>query len=574
MGNSAKSNVVTPSAVLIVLCVSLFVAGWWLLRVAVEHFGAQKIADKYTAIRQFKQDLNPNHANTRIVFCQDTEHGVGIFFCNTDNGQPCLLCEKKENGLQWRRFTMLGWSSDDSLFACALPDEKQEKESVLIFDGQKAEKLAQLTVNQGLHQFVWLTTDTFAYSTHTDVGVVIRRGNDWEHKRYFEKIATDVENLIAYSSHSLAWRDGKNIWSFDIDSGTPPKSIWEATNTLVEFTCDSGELLLNCSGEKGQYLLRFDPRENRIVDAGSIGPYQDYIRNVSWTRYGPAYAFLTNNLAGSTFCMKSGENSDAFVTWDGGVGSFTLNGQHLFFTGNSESGTPKIWDYSLESKTFTAVCSSKGDWAREFVTRPAICGVLTNSLGQKRFYHLWMPNSLEPSKRHPVLLAQEMNNWYPYLRIATECGYVVAVVDRPFSHTWNGSQQRTWMEDVEGLYAILTNNAAIDARRAYFFAYSAETFYLSVLLNREPQLWEGAVLFSPGSLPDVARLRGKRILLVAGKNDQETIPLVLKYQSDAAAAGTPITLCVLPKAGHTPESVDSERIRNRHLARFLSANRS
>jgi predicted esterase len=194
-------------------------------------------------------------------------------------------------------------------------------------------------------------------------------------------------------------------------------------------------------------------------------------------------------------------------------------------------------------------------------------------LGNIRYYHLWTPKNIVSGKKYPVLIAQELNTWFPYFEIATDCGYYVAVVDRPFSHTWNGAQQKTWTEDVQSLCASIANKPEINTNKVYFFAYSAETYYLSDLLNRNSQLWKGAVLFSPVSLPDATGLNGKKILLIDGKDDEVAVSRLSEYQNHATALGTSPTIYILANAGHIPQSGASERSRARQFANFLSANR-
>lgn len=97
--------------------------GWWVFVIAAQYSNGDAITRNLGSISQFEQDLVPNSDNTRLVFCQDTQEGVGIFFCDTAGGKPRCLCEQKEKAHSWKLFSMLGWSSDDSLFACVPLDD-------------------------------------------------------------------------------------------------------------------------------------------------------------------------------------------------------------------------------------------------------------------------------------------------------------------------------------------------------------------------------------------------------------------------------------------------------------------
>jgi len=521
------------------------------------------------SIRQFEQDVIPNSDNTRLVYCQDTREGIGIYFCDAAGGKPRLLCEQKEKGHSWKRFTMLGWAPDDSLFACGFPDNKRNQELILIFQGRTGEPAGQVVADENLYHLAWLSTDAFAYSSRTCVRVVTRQANGgWVHTRYFQDVAASIEDFTTVSANSVAWRDGGGICLFDVGSGSAEK-IWEATtNRLVEFTyaSDANEFLLNCSDEEGQYLLRLRLGDKRATMLGRIGRQPDYIRNAVWsnTAHGASYAYLTNDPAGSAFCIKTGGSQTPItIPWHGGVRSFTLSGGQLFFSGYPDNQAPGMWRYDLASEAFNCIVPGTSGLFKNNLGRPATVGVMTNSLGEQRFYHLWTPRHVAPNRKYPLLLAQELNTWFPCFQIAAHCGYFVAVVDRPFWHTWNGNHERTWAEDVGSLYEIMARNPNVDTNRVYLYACSAETFCLTRLMAERPALPKGAILFSPSALPDPSVLQDKNILIVAGKGDAQAIKRCPEFQDHAAEQGNAITLFFQEDTGHMLESGPAERNRAR-----------
>jgi hypothetical protein len=566
------------SAIWLATCVCVFVFGWRLSLMASRYFGGPTIAGDLASILQFDQDLIPNSANTRLVFCQATKEGVGIYFCDTTGGKARLLCEQKEKGHSWKRFTMLGWSPDDSLFAVAYPDMTSDKEMILVFSGNTGEPAGKVGTDQNLEQMAWLSTNAFAYSTRTDVRVVEWQGSeDWEHKRAFVKVATNLDNFTAISSNSVAWRDAGAIWLFDLATGSPRK-LWEATNkNLLEFTYSkqADEFLLNCSDAAGQYLLRRKLNETNTIDAGRIGPWWDYVRKASWTGQGTAYAYLTNDLAGSAFCIKSGEESSpVLVPWHGTVHNSTLNGNHLFFSGSPDDQAPGIWDYDLNAATFKCIVSSTSGPLKDNLGCPSTSFVLTNSLGEQRYCQVWAPAHVLPNQKHPVLLAQEPNAWLPSLQIiAARCGWYAAVVDRPFFHSWNGVYERTWIEDVTSLFEVMAHDPAIDTNRVYLLASSVNTDYLSQLMNDRPTLAKGAILFSPLGLPDPSALQNTHILITDGKLDGNATKRLSEFQDRAAEKGNDVILFFQENSAHMPGSGATECNRTRLFTKFLEQKR-
>ena len=557
----------------------LLALGWRGCVVFTKWLKEPQLLREFDSIRQFEQDVVPNSANTRLVFCQDTADGIGIYYSDTVGGKPRLLCEQKEKGHSWKRFTMLGWAPDDSLFACACPENKLDQELILIFEGRTGEPLAKVVTDPNLYGLAWLSADAFAYCSRTSVRVVTRQASgSWVHGRYFQDVARNLEDFTAVSANSVAWRDGGGIWLFDFASALAEK-IWEATtNRLVEFTYsrDANEFLLNCSDDAGQYLLRLRRGVEQTSNLGRIGSQADYIRNAVWSRsaHGASYAFLTNDPAGSVFCVKTARSeTPTTIPWHGGVRSFTLSGGQLFFSGYPDNQAPGIWRYDLASEAFNCIVPSTSGPCKNNLGQPATVVVMTNSLGEQRFYHLWTPRHVAPNQKYPLLLAQELNTWFPYFQIAAHCGYFVAVVDRPFWHTWNGNHERTWVEDVGSLYEIMARNPNVDTNRVYLYACSAETYYLSRLIADRPALPKGAVLFSPSALPDPSILQDKNILMVAGKGDAQAIKRCPEFQDHAAEHGSAITLFFQEDAGHMLESGPAERNRARQLYRFLSDSR-
>lgn len=579
LGGAVKAIDARRSGLWLLMGGFLLALGWRGCVVFTQWLKEPQLLREFGSVRQFEQDVIPNSANTRLVFCQDTEDGVGIYYCDTTGGKPRLLCEQKEKGHSWKRFTMLGWAPDDSLFACGFPDNNRNQELILIFDGRTGEPVAQVVVDENLYQLAWLADDAFAYSSRTCVRVVTRQANgSWVHTRYFQDVAASIEDFTTVSASSVAWRDGGGIWLFDFASASAER-IWEATtNRLMEFAyaSDANEFLLNCSDEEGQYLLRLRLGDKRATMLGRIGSQPDYIRNAVWSRsaHGASYAYLANDPAGSAFYIKTGGSATpTAIPWHGGVRSFTLSGGQLFFSGYPDNQAPGIWRYDLGSETLNCIVPSTSGPCKNNLGRPATVAAMTNSFGEQRFYHLWTPRHVAPNQKHPLLLAQELNTWFPCFQVAAHCGCFVAVVDRPFWHTWNGHHERTWVEDVGCLYEIMAHNPNVDTNRVYLYACSAETFYLSRLIADRPHLAKGAILFSPSELPDLSGLQGKRILILDGTADSDATKRLPEFQDRAAAQGNEITLFFQDGAGHMVASGAAERNRASLLYQFLSDSR-
>jgi len=552
---------------------ALLVLGWKLGVMVPMYFAGGRQAVQLASILEFKQDLVLNRSNTSLVFCQDTAEGVGIYFYKVADGKSQLLCEQKEKGRRGRWFTMLGWSPNESLFACAVPDDEHDGEQIFLFNGQTGTLESQLGVDIGLEQFDWLANDAFAYATATSVRTVAHESaQKWAHRRYIPNIATNLTGFVAVSADTVAWQDNSGVFMLDLKTSKPQK-VWEATtNQLVQFTYVRGtdEFLLNCRDTTGQQLMRLRPGGGRVISLGPINTQGDFVRNAYWNGRGSAYVFLTNTHEGSALCIKTPDRvAPVIVPWLGGANRPTLSGGQVFFHGYRDGDVPGIWSYDLQSENFKCVFSCDKSLKKGLV-RSSKTGVFTNSLGEQRSYHLTEPVNYSTGKKYPVLLAQELNIWFSPFQIASREGFIVAVVDRPYSHTWDGDVPHTWAEDVTKLYEVVARHPNADTNQIYLYGCSRDTSGLCQLMAEQPVLAKGLVLFSPTALPNPEALRDKSILIVTGQVAEDNDRLTA-FQDRAAQSGNAVTLLLQADSGHIPAAGRTERRRALQFQRFLSA---
>jgi hypothetical protein len=565
------------SAMWIAAGACLVVLGWRMCVLASQFLGGHSVTSGLAHVFQFEQDLSPNNANTRLVFCQDTEDGVGIYFCNAAGGKPRLLCEQKEKGHSWQRFTMLGWSPDDSLLAVAWPDAGQDKEFILIFNGNTGEPEGKVGAEQHLEQLAWLSGDSFVYCTQKDVGLVTSTGkNHWQHQHFFTDLGTNIDTLTAVSANTVAWQDGGSVWRFDLDTGATT-NIWHGMHhNLVDFTYSkpADEYLLNLRDGHGQYLVRYNATLTNGVNLEHIGPWYGYVRRAAWDSQGTSYAYLSNELGVSVLCLKTPDAAAPVnVAWHGGAASLILKGQHAYFQGNGDGQSPAIWDYDLKSQSFREVMAASDNPLDKVIALTPTFGEFTNSLGEQRFYHLWAPSHVVPGRKYPVLLGQELNTWFPFFQVAADNGFYVAVADRPFFHVWNEPHRRTTTEDVDAMYQIMAANPNIDTNRMYLYACSWETTYLSGAIKANPGRWKGAIMFTPINMPDRPLLTDKSIMVVDGAVDADMAKKLPIFQDETAHEGGVVTLYIQNDAGHDAASGGTERRRAGEFAKFLEQQR-
>lgn len=535
------------------------------------------IARELGSIGQFKDELFPNKTGTRLVYTQDTASGAGLFFCNIPNGKAKLLGELKESEFDWRRFGMLGWSPDDSLFAYALPTTK-DKIDICVCNGDSGETVAKIEAPGNLAELAWLTSKSFAYLlNYYQVLAVIEQKPDgkWVETHNFGQVYKEAgwaRNLVATSPSSVAWSNGTNIWALDFNSGAP-KIIWQGTtNQLlgITYSKEKTEFLLNCSDEKDQFLIRFDPGKNWVSNIGKLGDLQHPIQNISWINGGASYAYRLNEGGTNTFFIKSGLNTPpARLPWPGAVRTFALSGDHLYVAGSVGGEPSGIYDYDFRTGDLGFIISSlKGPLHYAKCVSP-IDGMFTNELGRLVSYHLWRPASVAPQKKCPLIIGQTPYIWMPFPQIAASQGYYFVFIDRP---DWFGGLEN-WSDDVMAVYHRLAKDPNVDMDRVFLYGASAETFHIGQLLMEKPDLWRGVITFSPSGLPNLSATHVSSMLIVVGKDEGDAVTQRwLKYQDEAASMGIRINLVFQSGAQHISRSIATELERAENFARFLTEN--
>jgi predicted esterase len=569
------------------LAAALFVVGWRLWVIASQNH-LLEIATEVGSIAEFGQgrdgDLFPNNSGTALTFYRLTETGLGIYFCNAENGQSKLLFEQKEKGYD-PQFGMLTWSPDDRFFTCVEPfgsDPIYPKNGFNIYDGISGEPVMKIESLKD-SKFIWLSSRSFAYSRYNDAWVIMEQKADgkWIQTQVLNRFTdAELKNLTVTSPHSVAWRQGDDIWSHDFISGSTEK-IWESDTDKLEgftYSVEAGQFLLTCVDENGSLAIRFRPPRSEIPRS-----ILSVTRNVTRTKntvfienkwlytFYTRYVDLIEDHGIYSFSVKTNGTEVGRFEWPGMVETFKLSGNHLFFTGNRPGETPSIWQFDINSKEVQQVVPSLNERIKYSKIAIPSTGMITNALGDKIGYHLWEPAHVFPGKKYPLLIGQthyDFNVWFPYQQVAVNGGYYFASADRV---SWS-ERLDEWVPDVKALYAVLAKNPNIDTNHVFLFGISWETAWIADLIAEKPDLWSGAILLSPVRMPDLSNSHLARMFVADGRDDNNPEQQLINYQYEAAKAGIPVKLVIQNGVQHITRSIATERERTRQFAQFLLEN--
>lgn len=553
----------------------LFIGGWRLGVIACRPAHLLSVATEIGSIAQSKEapmveELVPGNDGTGLVFFQETETGLGTYFCETASGKIRLLFEQKEKGYN-PKFGMLGWSPDDRSFACDVisgPDPLHPNNEIILYNGTSGEPIVKIAANGYLpdSKFVWLSPHSFAFTTYNQAWLVFEQKPDanWVQTQVVKKFAEEeLKNLSATVPNSVAWQNGDEIWTYDFASGSSEK-MWESSTNKLEsfdYSRETGNFLLNCRDENGPLSICFRPHR--------LWEKEGAIVSVTRNDIPAKNADLSIDHGLYSFTIKTGTNSEPrHFTWDGMVEYYKLGGDYLYFTGGPANEPPGIWEYDMQSKAARRLASGlqRGLKYTKMVT--PIAGTATNASGKQMSYHVWEPIHVASGKKYPLIIGQTHYMWFSYQQVAANEGCYFASADR--SSWWDGLSD--WGEDVKGLYSVLAKNPNIDTNRVFLFATSAESGYLSAFVGSEPDLCKGVILFNPVSTPDLQNTHLSKMFIASGIDDGNAVQRLTRYQDEAARAGVTVKLIFQDGVQHITRSIATERERTRQFARFLAEN--
>ena len=539
------------------------------------------IADELGSIAEFRDPPSPNHAGTRLLVAQDAQNGPGVFLCDLTTGAKKLLFEEKQQDYFVQRFGLLGWSQDDSLFAYYRQSApKIGAVDIVICDGNSGAVLSRISVSCWLSSFAWLSPSNFVYLNDMQDLFVYERDPryGWDLAQFRKNVTNgkrfEAQCFTATSTNSVAWLVDGAIWSLDLASDSPVKTWESPTNTLVDFSfsLEIEKYLLNCTNQQGHFLYTFEPTNNSFNRFDQlVCPPQDSIIKVAFVNQGRGYSYLSNHSDMISLFIKTNSSVQAVpLMGQGEIRTYTPGIDRLFIPGSQTNEPRAIWEYTVESGTLQCVvpASSRPIHYSKLVS-PTV-GVATNGFGNQFSYHFWPPVNVAAGKKYPLILGATPYSWTPYPQAAANLGYYFLTADRP---GWGSESAKQWTGEVTALYALVAKNPQIDTNRILLYARSEETGSLSELIEQNPRLWKGAIIFDPGgALPDLSIQQPLDILIVAGEEDTNVVNSVAAYQEKAIGVGRPLTVAIIEHAPHDSFGTMVQTKRLRHLVKFLSEN--
>jgi hypothetical protein len=341
--------------------------------------------------------------------------------------------------------------------------------------------------------------------------------------------------------------------------------------TGLAYAREPGELLITRT-ENGRDSIW------RLSTASGASPVEvmqgQSLRNAQWA--GPDKFIYASHLDTRNALMLADRagagNKPLLQLWrNGNLDWFrmTPDQKQLFLFGTISNTLAGLWRCDLASGVLRPVIS-----VSDYPPAPAVTAS-HNSLsvpGGQVTCTIYRPANFDKHKKYPLVIGDTMITdpiyGEPFMTGMAACGAVVAVVERPW---WPvGIEQ--WAQNVQVLYEKLENEPTVDTRRVYLFAASAETHYLSQLVETNPAPWRGLILLNPGALPDFSKLslfQGRPKILLDAGGEEHMEERFRKYQKDALNSGVVTEFYTHPGETHRTVGVTAKLRRSGELMRFI-----
>jgi hypothetical protein len=301
------------------------------------------------------------------------------------------------------------------------------------------------------------------------------------------------------------------------------------------------------------------------------------VRSPQWA--GPhrfAYSSQLDNRSWITLADTSGgEKKTLLQLWASGDFDWfkvSPDQKQVFLFGNiSNMPVAGIWLNDLASDQWNQVISAS-DYPS---TNVQVVTTSRNTLfapGGQVTYTLYQPANYDKHKKYPLVLGDTIfdDPLYRelYRKTLAACGARVAIVER---RNWN-YQLDQWATNVLALYESLVSDPSVDTSRVYLFGTSAETQYVSKLVEARPALWRGVMLCNPSTLPDFSKAPGfqrRPKLFIDVGGDEHKDDVLKHYQESSLAYGALVEFYIYPGENHQIVSIEAKLERTKHMVHFI-----
>lgn len=560
----------------------------------------EAMLQEISSVGEFVSAPVANHAGTRLWYARDSEHGAGIYQVDLTTLARKKMFEIGELDFQNWMFQLYGWSPDDRylIFADRLAKGKWWQ-ALSICDGKDGTVLSKIKVEGGyLQSLTWLSTNSFAYLDEVKAVHWLEQAADgtWKqlkriplqpgltlakNRRPEQQIRDDIQNqrnvILTMTDYALAFVNEGNIGTLHLPSGEI-QQVTHFKNATLEWVnyCKANDDFLFCKTDatgKGpyRYLYRFDrdaPPEQRLtqITSGSENTF-----NGRWLHDGSGVVYVSNPGNVTSLAVRTtNQTTRVNLFEDGFIRAFSTSpdGNSIYAVASQSNEPQSIWEYSLTRRQLRNVAPAldKPFVASKIIT--PIRGTAKTKAGGLP-YILVPPRDFDRQKKYPLLIdGPTEGRWKEHPQFLANAGIYYLAVNRrglASSDDLSGAAR-----DIVSVYDYVVQNPNIDPDRIFIVGFSASTGIVTELVEKRPELWQGAIFNNPAALPKFSQGANKYPRILISMGDTERFVLrVEDFRLEAAANCVMVKTVYHSNAGHVFRNTTLARERDRLMAEFI-----
>lgn len=560
--------------------------------------------------------LQLNHAGDKILFCESSEKGVGVFLADVVGGNKKMVFEEKEICFGQGPHGVLKvypWSPDDRRFVFGHQgpgaingDYDCANETLLtVYNADTGTSDATVQIPYGqVAELDWLNQDAFvsASGVNGQDFCLVERQTDgqWLLKQLNKPVvgtnAADDQfcSLAAVSSNTVAWLQGNCVWTADVTSAAVQKLVElpvdkaiKTTYTSFDYSKETRQFLISCIDNKADTLWRLsldDPQNFKKIASMKKRTHNKTWNDAVWINGGRGFAYIVPWSDSAGLVVQGASGVPVTLFSQKSVQYFTVSpdGRRFFVVGDiADQLGADIWEYDVDSKALRCVVpSSESPWRYSKEVEPLMTSI---KLSEKKPESVVIYPPADYDRRHPrkcpiVITSIGFGAAQPYISQYAEAvanaGAYFVDVDRP----WNfrtPQDFRNWEDHINDItsYLLETKMLAFDRNRMYVMSNSAQSLALMNVLTNHPDLYKGAICLVPAGLttPSDLEAGGKPFKLLVSTQEGGGGSLQ-SFQEEAWRSGMVMNYIIHPGTPHEFIAKQSQRERIRAMLHFIFAN--
>jgi hypothetical protein len=559
--------------------------------------------------------LQLNYAGNKILFCQSSEKGVGVFLTDVASGKKKMIFEEKEICFGQGPHGVLKvypWSPDDRRFVYSHQgygaqngDYDCPNETVLsVYNADSGTEEATLEIPYGqVAELDWLSPDAFvsASGVNGQDFCLAERQTDgkWELRQLNKPVVgADTADdqfcsLAAVSSNTVAWLQGNCIWTMNVASEVVSKLIElptdksiKTTYTSFDYSKEMRQFLISCVDNKADTLwqLPLDDSEglNKIASMRKR-THNTKWNDAIWINGAKEFAYIVpwSDSAGLVVQGVSG-NDPVTLFPQKSIQYFTASpdGRHFYVVGdiNDQPGAD-IWEYDAETKALRcAVPASEKPWQYSKYVEPQMISIKLSDKKPENVV-IYPPASYDRlnHQKYPIVITCiSYGAAQPYLTQYAEAvanaGAYFVDVDRP----WNFRTPQdfiNWEGHINDITSNLlaTQTLTFDKNRMFVLSNSAQSIALMNVLTNHPGIYRGVICLVPaGELTKPSELEaGREPFKILVSTQEGSGGWLSGYQEEAWKSGMIVNYIIHPGTPHEFIAKQSQRERIQAMLHFI-----